>query len=335
MDTSATTRRRVAFIIVLLLLVVVGGLAARQIGATSRPAALTVVRASWAGLAAPISTTLPSPIATGTAPLPTPVGTLPPPVTTSTPAPSATLVPAPTPGTPGARRPDRVTLCVSLRQDPDGAVPPGGVFSYTLTLANSGAPGPVSVRIALDPNIEVLDFTSLDGHSFVDYRGDDAVSVVFGGLDAGLTGQARIMARVRPGTAPGSRIVSRATASWGDGTNHARSLSNSVTITVGPQADTGHHGLRQALQVAPDGPIPAGTLVVLGGSFFGQDEPVSLWVNLPDGQVTALDPASERADATGTLVVGLNTSGAAPGLYSLVAHGVCTGMEGVGVFTIR
>ena len=64
-----------------------------------------------------------------------------------------------------------------------------------------------------------------------------------------------------------------------------------MTITVGPQADTGKHGLQQALEVAPAGPISAGTLVALGGTFFGQDEPVSLWVNLPDGQVAALDTA--------------------------------------------
>ena len=202
MDKSARTRRRVAVMIVILLLMIAGGLAARQIGAASPATRPTLARARWAGLAAPISTTLPSPIATGTAPLPTPINTQPPPVSTNTPASSATAPPPP--GTPGAHTPNRVNLCVSLRQDPDGAVPPGGVFSYTLTLANSGTSGPVSVRIALDPNVEVLDFASVDGHSFVDYRGDDAVAVVFGAMDTGLTGQARISARVRPSAAAGT-----------------------------------------------------------------------------------------------------------------------------------
>jgi uncharacterized repeat protein (TIGR01451 family) len=100
-------------------------------------------------------------------------------------------------------------VCVTLMQDPDGAVPAGGVFTYTLTVKNTG-PGTAfdtGVRIPLDPNVEVLDFKSNDSSIFVDYVGDDAVSVLFHEMGNSTSAQAWIIARVRPEAADTTKMA--------------------------------------------------------------------------------------------------------------------------------
>lgn len=258
-------------------------------------------------------------------PTPTPTGTL------STATPTATPTPR---GSPVPRQ--RARVAVSLMQDPDGAIPPGGIFTYTLRVRNEG-PGradDTGVRIPLDPNVEVLDFHSDSLSIFVDYVGDDAVSVLFHGLENGQGGSAQIIARIRP-TAPATlRITSRAMAYWGDTIPHRTRWSNSVTVAVGTHADSGAHGLLQSLPGAGAAPVAPGTVVRLAGDFFGEEETVSFWMHLPDGSVVAADRLG-RSELTGLVTLGIDTTGLAPGAYLLVAHGLSTDVEGKAVFTLR
>ncbi len=244
-------------------------------------------------------------------------------------------------GTPTTGRPIRqpANLCVSLLQDPDTTLAPGQVFTYTIMAVNTGPgqAGDGTVRIPLDPNIEVLDFVSGSSNGFVDYVGDDAVSVVFrDAVNSPQGARAMIIARVRPTAPLNTKITSRATASWSDDQPHHTKLSNAITVTVGATKDSGKHGLQQPLVTLPDGPVDAGTPVIVGGDFFGQDERVSVWINLPNNTVVGFDDSAyELADVDGIVAFALGTTDAPSGTYSVVAHGLCTGVEGVGTFTIK
>jgi uncharacterized repeat protein (TIGR01451 family) len=243
------------------------------------------------------------------------------------------LTPTPV-ATPVARQPAHVA--VALQQDPDQAVAPGDLFTYTVRVRNDG-PGTAfgtGVRIALDSSVEVLDFEPGESSSYVDYVGDDAVSVLFHTLDNGQAAQAQIVARMRPAAAPGTTITSRARVTWDDDQFHRTRQSNRITFQVGPTADSGRHGLQQPLAVTPEPGVAAGTVLTLRGDFFSEDETVSFWLNLPDGAV-APDTALGRADSAGVVIVAVDTTGLAPGSYSLVAHGWDSTVEGVGAFTIR
>jgi hypothetical protein len=87
------------------------------------------------------------------------------------------------------------------------------------------------------------------------------------------------------------------------------------------------------------------------GSSYGAGEPVGLWINVPGGtaipedslwqsdthierNVVPLD-APGYADKDGVLTCYLDTTGIPSGNYSLVAHGLEIGLEGVLNFTIK
>jgi uncharacterized repeat protein (TIGR01451 family) len=249
----------------------------------------------------------------------------------------------PTPGTPGVPTPTRVPevrqradVCLSLMVDADTAVAPGGIFTFTITVKNNG-PGEAfgtGVRIPLDANLEVLDFHSDDGHIFVDYVGDDAVSVLFHDIGPGASGTAQVIAGVRSTATAGTKITSRATAYWSDTVPHRTLKSNSVTFEVGPTADSGLHGMQQTLLALPSDPVTAGTPVLFAGDFYGQEERISLWLNNPDGTVTSTTDYG-LSDQDGILTFGIDTSGLAPGVYTIVGHGRCSNVEGVGTFTVK
>lgn len=321
-----SARQFSALLIILSLILVFGiGLAVQRIVAA--PPAGSSGPANGAGLPRPLGTLPPSPVTTG---VPSPVGTSPPsPVTTATPP------PIPTPPPPPQQEPrSRADVCVSLLLDPDGVVPPGGVFTYTLVLKNSSAGDAVDtgVRIALDPNVEVRDFKA--GGAYVDYLGADAVSVRFGDLSRNAVYTAQIIAQVRASAPAGAAIVSRAEVSWADGPGRGGKVSNAVRLAVGPRADSGAHGLLQRLAGSSDTAVAAGAVVALSGDFFGGEEPVSFWVNRPDRSVSAVQTVG-RTDRAGLLRFGADTTGWAAGTYSVVAHGLCTGMEGLGVIVVR
>ena len=322
-----SARQFSALLIILSLILVFGiGLAVQRIIAA--PPAGSTGPANGAGLPRPLGTLPPSPVGTG---VPSPVVTSPPsPVTTATPTPVPTAPPPP----PQQEPRSRAAVCVSLLLDPDGAVPPGGVFTYTVVLKNSGAADAVDtgVRIALDPNVEVRDFNA--GGAYVDYLGADAVSIRFGDLSRNAVYTAQISAQVRATASAGGSIVSRAEASWADGPGRGGNVSNAVRLAVGPRADTGAHGLLQQLAGSSDTPVAAGAVVAFSGAFFGGEEPVSFWVNRPDRSVAAV-PTAGRTDRAGLLRFGVDTTGWAAGAYSVVAHGLCTGMEGSGVLVVR
>src|SRR5436189_139329 len=89
--------------------------------------------------------------------------------------------------------------------------------------------------------------------------------------------------------------------------------------------------------------VAPGTVLTVQGTGYTAGEPISFWVNIPNGTIipsdslgqtdTATDgsvitvDAMASADAYGELNYSLNTSGLPSGNYSLVAHGLTSGVE--------
>ena len=96
--------------------------------------------------------------------------------------------------------------------------------------------------------------------------------------------------------------------------------------------------------------LAAGSMLNVQGTGYTVGEPISFWVNIPsgatasanslgqgdtatDGSVITVD-AIASADAYGAFAYSLNTSGLPAGNYSVVAHGMTSGIEQVTMFTI-
>jgi hypothetical protein len=126
------------------------------------------------------------------------------------------------------------------------------------------------------------------------------------------------------------------------GLNTGREAVLDFTITGGPAP---------ALSTGDNTSVTAGTILTISGASFEADEPIGLWINVPAGTsvdsnslgqdntevvdgVIGLD-AMGAADDSGAFTYSLDTSGLASGTYSLVAHGLRTGMEKVLIFTIQ
>jgi hypothetical protein len=97
-------------------------------------------------------------------------------------------------------------------------------------------------------------------------------------------------------------------------------------------------------------PVPAGTVLTISGAAYGADEAVGLWINVPSGIAISSDSLGQTdsyidgavipldnmayTDDSGTFSYSLDTSGLTAGSYSLVAHGLDSGVEKVFNFTI-
>ncbi len=97
--------------------------------------------------------------------------------------------------------------------------------------------------------------------------------------------------------------------------------------------------------------VPAGTPITISGASYEADEWISFWVNVPSGVTVPRNSLGQDNSDTVDGVVGLNamasaddsgafsytldTTGLPNGTYSLVAHGLSTGLEQVLVFTIQ
>jgi hypothetical protein len=117
----------------------------------------------------------------------------------------------------------------------------------------------------------------------------------------------------------------------------------SFTITAAPAPQ---------LAASGDTTVAAGTALNVQGASFQADEPVGMWINVPDGAAIPPDSLGQSdstvvnggvvglnamgfADDSGTLNYTVDTSGLPAGNYSLVAHGLNSGLEEVLLFTIK
>ena len=114
------------------------------------------------------------------------------------------------------------------------------------------------------------------------------------------------------------------------------------TITSGPAA---------SLSDGNNTSVAAGTMLTISGASYEADEPIGVWINVPDGAVISSDSLGQSdtevvdgvvgldamgyADDNGAFSYTLDTTGLPSGNYSIVAHGLKTGIEKVLMFTIK
>src|SRR5438270_486403 len=137
-------------------------------------------------------------------------------------------------------------------------------------------------------------------------------------------------------------MLALATNLVGVGNASAQTLTTTSSVSISSTA-----------QLAIDGATTAaaGTVLTVRGSSYEADEPVGFWINAPAGTTVSLYSlgqtdsqvvdgvigldAMASADDNGAFTYTLNTSGLADGNYSLVAHGLNSGIEQVFSFTIN
>jgi hypothetical protein len=270
-----------------------------------------------------------------------------------TPLLALTLAPASTFAA-SVRPTERVAARVSITLAVDGPadLAPGSAFAYKLTVTNDGPGAAENTRVdlPLDANVVVDDFMSGDPSIFVQTLSADMISIQFNELGANSSTPVTILAHISADAPAALTLNSRATVNWNDVNLNRSSQSDAVALLVGT-GSVAAPAPTAPLQIAADGPVDAGTLLTVSGSFYDADEPVSLWINTPAGITLATDSLGQtdstltgtvvgldavgRADDSGLLTYVLDTTGLPSGTYSLVGHGWTSGLEGVASFTIK
>src|SRR5205809_533926 len=118
------------------------------------------------------------------------------------------------------------------------------------------------------------------------------------------------------------------------GTMSAQSLSASLSDA----------GTTSAMQLTAGGntSLAAGTTLAIAGTSYAANDPVGLWINVPSGITISEDSLGQTdtqvvgtvipldapayADDQGVLTYDLDTTGLPDGTYSLVAHGLRSGV---------
>lgn len=119
-----------------------------------------------------------------------------------------------------------------------------------------------------------------------------------------------------------SYLGERVSFTWRDGAGGGSGQSNAPQISSSPE------GLLPLLVEQATESLS----ITIQGTFFIPKEPVSVWYNMPGGQVVAVN--TTQADETGTATIELEAAGMEPGAYSLVMRGNWSELTGIAPFNI-
>jgi hypothetical protein len=218
-----------------------------------------------------------------------------------------------------------------LRPVPLQQVQRGAILSVEYRYTNGG-PGVVAndtIRIAYPPQLVLFDSVSAapgDGYLVHDSQ---AVVVAVRNVRAGETRTGRVNFYVRFNAGVGQRIRLVASFTCGAG---LRCNSNTAEVEVVRNESELPSGGTFTMSVTPDRG-EAGTAHTFQGFGFIPGEEFRTWLNTPDG--VAPLTISGRADANGRIWFTFGTWGLRSGFYSMVAHGVSSGVENVGPFIVQ
>jgi len=109
-----------------------------------------------------------------------------------------------------------------------------------------------------------------------------------------------------------------------------------VTRTIPVTIRSAPAGPPPQLTVAPEAGAP-GSRFVISGTGFGANEPISIWLNAPDGRVLAaeIEGIAETAPDGRVGWTWVAPKDAPLGAWQMVAHGRESGIEAVACFTLR
>lgn len=208
-----------------------------------------------------------------------------------------------------------------------------GVVTFTIVATNRGKGSAKNtvISMALDPaKLRVVDAAFSREGAWVSKLGETQVEIQTGPLGSGgdvVTATLRLA--VQGAVADGTSLAERLTYRWGDDRSGGKGSSNLLMVRAGSSNNNQPY---YPLEVGPASG-PAGTAFVFSSTLFAPNEPVSYWYNTPAGGVQGLNTLV--ADGDGALVGEFDSTGLAPGAYSMVARGAWTGYTLTAPFTVQ
>jgi len=176
----------------------------------------------------------------------------------------------------------------------------------------------------------VLDASFSRNGAWVSNLASDSVEIKTGPLGGnGDTVTATLRLQVLPDVPVGTSLSGRLSYHWWDYALGGDDVSNASLLSVESSVRN-----PDAYPLAADpAEGAAGTTFTFRSELLAPREPVGVWYNTPDGQ--AVTVSTSHAGDDGSLSVTLNSSGLAPGNYSLVFRGLWTGLTAVTPFTVQ
>jgi hypothetical protein len=207
----------------------------------------------------------------------------------------------------------------------------GSIVPVRINLQNAGLGAADSVRVTFpfDGENFRLAYTQLDANagdwvSANNFPNDFIVQ--FGRLNAGATRSGTIFLQIADSLQPGATVRFRARYTNG-ACGDFECPTNDQRVPVVADGD-GENTFDIGI-----GAGPPGTRFLLPATGFVPREPVVTWLNLPNGATENL-PLAGNADGSGNINFEFNSTGRAPGFYSIVAHGQVSSHEMIGRFEI-
>jgi hypothetical protein len=198
----------------------------------------------------------------------------------------------------------------------DTTISPGETLRYEITVENWTDYELVRVDVKIPYNTELL--TPAGSHlndedDWVSKASEGDLVMTFGRIEDDEDRSAIIELDVNPNAPDNTEIDHRADYVWYSETDSGSGTTEDfealiLNPTVQPSAS-----------ITPDAG-PAGTVYQIEATRFAPDEPVITWLNLPDGSAKDLD-LHGITDNQGTIRLQFDSSGLAPGDYSLVLYG--------------
>lgn len=223
-------------------------------------------------------------------------------------------------------------VTVAQYPDPNIAVRPGGIVTYTVVVTNQGAGSAeqVSLSMPYDPAVvQVLDARFSQDDAWVSAVLSDTLVLETGRVSAdGGVVTATVRLAVLPQVPLGTQLTGRLLVE-GDGVEDGRDRSNQTTLVVG---SSDHSQPFYALSASP-ARGPSGATYVFSSAIFVPREPVTFWYRTPAG--SDVEVGVVAADADGVVTLPLTTTDLAAGTYSMVAYGNWSSLTSVGVFQVE
>jgi hypothetical protein len=212
----------------------------------------------------------------------------------------------------------------------DEIVSPGETLRYEITVENWTDYELVRVDVKIPYNTELLTPSGShvnDEDDWVSKASEGDLVMTFGRIEDDEDRSAIIELAVDPNAPDNTEIDHRADYVW-----YSETDSDSGT-TEDFEALIRNPTVQPSASITPEAG-PAGTVFQVQATRFAADEPVITWLNLPGGGVQELD-LHGLTDDQGTIRLQYDSSGLAPGAYSMVMYGKESERERVVGFRIR
>lgn len=221
---------------------------------------------------------------------------------------------------------------VTLRPNPSIRVARSGQLAYLVRVRNAGqgSASQTEVTLPISPaQLTLRDFSSEIAGDFVSQREPDEVTVTFAALDPGAQRAATLLFDVSDALPDDTVISTRATFTWEDARDGGARRTNWAPVLVGDFNNSSRYLFLELLPASG----PPGTFFNAYTDRFIPNEPVTAWLNTPEG----VQPLERDlfADSFGRVQFSIDSAGLAPGGYELVLYGQRSRLTAVQGFVLE